>query len=298
MPDPGSAPHSCPQTALPASKRPTAAWPRCARAGQGLAQAAFPPILPVFTHLLFSRGSLVILLEVRCLTWCSRHVGECFSHGKPLNILQSPVLQVGLTTPGVSTQASRRSCGQMCRPVPSALGLLAVLQMLELARLGMWMGWAGGFHTRLGAGVPAPLPQAGLRAWAVTFSGSFWAPPAPLSVGRLAVLGRLLPWAITWAGRVPGSPPAGIPILLALGAGPSRLTQPPWRPGLAERAGCARGDMAAKSGRQLGGCRWRPRPPGRSRLTKYLGLGDSLSSLPAAAGPWSSSVWAAVSLSR
>ena len=158
--------------------------------------------------------------------------------------------RLGLTAPGVSSQASRGACDQMCGPVPSAPGLLVVLQMLELARLGMWMGWAGGVPPRLGAGVLTSLPQAGLRALGSHFPWTFWAPPAPALCWPPGSPGR------TCSGQSRGRAGCpvvhvGIPILPALGAGP--LGDP--TPSLASRPddapGRAGGDMAAKSGRQL-----------------------------------------------
>lgn len=117
---------------------------------------------------------------------------------------------------------------------------------LELARLGMWMGSLG----RLGAWVPTPLPQAGLRALGGHFPWTFWALPAPTLCWTPGSPGRICPGQSR--GRT-GSPVVhvGSPILLALGAGPlgdltpSTTTRPDDAPG---RAG---GDMAAKSGRQL-----------------------------------------------
>lgn len=161
--------------------------------------------------------------------------------------------RLGLTAPG----ASRGACDQMCGPVPSAPGLLVVLQMLELARLGMWMGWAGGVPPRLGAEVLTPLPQAGLRAlgshfpwtfWAPPWT--FWAPPAPAFCWLPGSPGRTCPGqSCGWAGCPVVH--VGIPILPALGAGP--LGDP--TPSLASRPddapGHAGGDMAAKSSRQL-----------------------------------------------
>ena len=122
---------------------------------------------------------------------------------------------------------------------------------LELARLGMWMGSLG----RLGAWVPTPLPQAGLRALGGHFPWTFWAPPAPTLCWTPGSPGRICPGQS--CGRA-GSPVVhvGSPILLALGAGPLGDLTPStthqdvlvgtWLP------------RAAASWR----CHWRPHPQG------------------------------------
>ena len=63
----------------------------------------------------------------------------------------------------------------------------------------------------------------------------------------------------------------GFPSCRPWGLGPSVTQPPPWRPGLTTHQDVLAGTWlprAAASWR----CRWRPRPPGRLRLTKYLGL--------------------------
>ena len=63
----------------------------------------------------------------------------------------------------------------------------------------------------------------------------------------------------------------GFPSCQPWGLGPSVTRPPPWRPGLTTHQDMLVGTWlprAAASWR----CRWRPRPPGRLRLTKYLGL--------------------------
>lgn len=147
-------PHLLPSDCSPSLQRPTAAWPRCTRGrARGWTQAAFPPRSCLSSHTCSSAvGNAVIFRSQMLDLVLTSRSGMLLPWKTPQHPSKPCPARVGSHYPGVSTQASRRSCGQMCRPVPSALGLLAVLQMLELARLGMWMGWAGGVPPRLGAG--------------------------------------------------------------------------------------------------------------------------------------------------